>query len=72
MHCGTGEIFQKVAIAGNGEMRHMGKLLAPLSKRQFNELKPLGSLQRKNNMRNQPCVCGSGVKFKRCCWDKYA
>lgn len=21
-------------------------------------------------MRNQPCICGSGKKFKKCCWDK--
>mgnify|MGYP006276502599 FL=1 len=20
--------------------------------------------------RNQPCPCGSGKKYKRCCWDK--
>ena len=23
---------------------------------------------RKNNMRNKPCPCGSGKKFKKCCW----
>ena len=22
--------------------------------------------------RNQPCPCGSGKKFKKCCWAKYA
>ena len=26
----------------------------------------------KNNwMRNKPCPCGSGRKFKRCCWRHY-
>ncbi len=23
-----------------------------------------------NNLRNKPCVCGSGIKFKKCCWVK--
>ncbi len=23
-----------------------------------------------NNLRNKPCVCGSGRKFKKCCWSK--
>lgn len=29
----------------------------------------------KNNLppvgRNQPCPCGSGIKFKHCCWPKF-
>ncbi len=37
------------------------KLLMPLSKR-----------RRKGVMRNQPCVCGSGKKFKKCCWHKFS
>lgn len=28
------------------------------------------SLRRKNSYRNKPCVCGSGKKFKKCCWTK--
>lgn len=27
---------------------------------------------RKNHMRNKPCPCGSGRKFKACCWNKYS
>lgn len=27
--------------------------------------------RRKNWMRNKPCVCGSGEKFKKCCWSSY-
>ncbi|WP_227498161.1 SEC-C metal-binding domain-containing protein [Shewanella sp. W3-18-1] len=23
-------------------------------------------------MRNRECVCGSGKKFKKCCWSKFA
>lgn len=26
-------------------------------------------MSRKGRDRNQPCPCGSGLKFKRCCWD---
>lgn len=26
--------------------------------------------QRKSKYRNKPCPCGSGKKFKKCCWDK--
>lgn len=29
------------------------------------------SRARKNKMRNKPCLCGSGKKFKVCCWNKY-
>ena len=27
--------------------------------------------RRNNSMRNKICYCGSGVKFKRCCWWRY-
>jgi len=26
--------------------------------------------KRKNWMRNTPCKCGSGKKYKKCCWSK--
>lgn len=28
------------------------------------------TLVRKNKYRNRPCICGSGKKFKSCCWSK--
>ena len=28
-------------------------------------------LKTSDGMRNKPCVCGSGKKFKRCCWEKH-
>jgi uncharacterized protein YecA (UPF0149 family) len=49
-----------------------GRKLAPLSKVQASDLQGENAVRRKNYMRNQPCVCGSGTKFKRCCWNKYA
>ncbi len=26
----------------------------------------------KNNQRNSPCPCNSGLKWKKCCWNKQA
>lgn len=49
-----------------------GKRLVPLTEKQHEDVKPMEPARRKGYMRNQPCVCGSGVKFKRCCWSKYA
>ena len=46
------------------------KMLA-LTEQENKELLPLTKRVRKNKMRNKPCVCGSGVKFKKCCWGKY-
>lgn len=79
MDCRTGEIYdggkmqelQKLAEkheAAAAKMKHFVPLTDELAK----ELAPLGHTQRKNNMRNKPCVCGSGNKFKRCCWGKYS
>lgn len=28
--------------------------------------------RRKNYMRNKPCPCNSGKKFKKCCWSRLA
>ena len=36
-----------------------------------NVLKTQLAKVRKNWMRNKPCVCGSGKKFKKCCWSAY-
>jgi uncharacterized protein YecA (UPF0149 family) len=44
--------------------------LAPLSESQFRHARTLDPANRKNWMRNQPCPCGSGKKFKRCHWHK--
>ena len=49
----------------------LSKELLPLNQALSKELLPLNRRQRKSCMRNKPCVCGSGVKFKRCCWAQY-
>lgn len=48
-----------------------GRPLIPLTREQAEELAPLGANKRKGWMRNKPCICGSGKKFKRCCWHLY-
>ncbi|OUS52946.1 hypothetical protein BM607_003160 [Shewanella sp. SACH] len=52
--------------------RMLGSPLIPLNEQQFKELQPMTKNQRKNSMRNRECPCGSGHKFKKCCWGKYA
>ena len=47
------------------------KQMLALTKEEADELEPLPKKVRKNKMRNKPCVCGSGIKFKKCCWGNY-
>ena len=46
--------------------------LVALDNKEAEMLEKLDKRQRKNWMRNQPCPCGSGNKFKKCCWSKFA
>ena len=48
-----------------------GRRMIPLNKKQVNTLEGMPPNRRKNSMRNQPCPCGSGKKFKKCCWSIY-
>jgi len=36
----------------------------------FDNRSILGKLRirHRNSLRNKPCPCGSGIKFKKCCW----
>jgi len=47
------------------------KRLIELTDSQYEEMKPMQPTIRKGYMRNQPCVCGSEIKFKKCCWNYY-
>lgn len=42
----------------------------PMSKSYRKRLAPISVKNRKNWMRNHLCSCGSGKKFKHCCWSK--
>lgn len=77
MHMPTGEIsqFDNEDALKAGQIRLIEahqKPLLELSGAEFKELEPMSRPERKNRMRNKPCVCGSGQKFKRCCWSKFA
>jgi len=37
---------------------------------ELKSLKRMSKPRRINKMRNKPCVCGSGKKFKKCCWNE--
>lgn len=71
MDCKTGQIHVIPAEMLKSE-KFKGRPLAPLSDDQADKLQQMGARRRKNYMRNEPCVCGSGVKFKKCCWSKFA
>ena len=43
-----------------------------LSNDQAAKLRKQSIRNRKNWMRNRPCPCKSGKKFKKCCWSKMA
>ena len=71
MDCRKGDIYHGTSEEIKSFAEKMGRPLAPVSDEQYKALSPLGSGRRKNYMRNQPCVCGSGKKFKKCCWGAY-
>ena len=73
MHLPSGDLYDSREEPSD----NMKKLLKdkthefiPVTFEELEELKPMTREQRKGCMRNKPCPCGSGVKFKRCCWSK--
>lgn len=72
MDCNTGKLYELTAKELEAFETNLNRPLAPLTKRQHKKLTPMNAPKRKNYMRNQPCVCGSGKKFKKCCWGNYA
>lgn len=53
------------------EEQQMKEGLMMLSQDDLEETVNMTKGKRKNWMRNKPCICGSGRKFKTCCWSKY-
>ena len=79
MDCRSGEIIEykssglrEFSDVKASQKAHAGERLLPLSDKQIEFLRPLGANRRKNWMRNQPCPCESGLKFKKCCWSKFS
>ena len=46
--------------------------MVSLSEDEVEECQKMGLQQRKGWMRNKPCPCDSGKKFKKCCWSKFS
>ena len=77
MDCRAGRIYSaesEEAMTKVAEDFHSetGRQLVELSAEQAETLKPEPKVKRKNYMRNMPCPCQSGIKFKRCCWRKFS
>ena len=66
----TGRLYRSITAIQAAEKQH-GRQMIPLNEAQADAMEPMGARKRKGYMRNQPCVCGSGQKFKLCCWSKY-
>ena len=47
------------------------KPFASVEEKHLPMLKHQSRARRKNWMRNRPCPCGSGKKFKKCCWGMF-
>lgn len=69
MDARTGEIHQKDSDAAmqrfleglsDADRKHMRKMLIAPTEKQMNRKPPKVG-------RNEPCPCGSGKKFKKCC-----
>jgi len=48
------------------------ELHIPIPNDELVDVLAMNKQKRKNWMRNKPCICKSGKKFKNCCWRKYA
>ena len=65
MDTNTGEILtaKQMAMLGNIP-KHIRPMKLHPTKKQMNRLPPKVG-------RNEPCPCGSNVKFKKCCMGKF-
>lgn len=69
MQTTTGHLYRDLSEIDPEELERVRGTLAPLTETQFEKAKTMEPSKRKGYMRNQPCPCGSGKKFKRCHWD---
>lgn len=47
------------------------RMMVPLTESEAEFAEHLDKPTRKNWMRNKPCPCNSGRKFKKCCWSQF-
>jgi uncharacterized protein YchJ len=72
MNIDTGQLHHIDSQHELEERRRLGERLVEVSDHDARTLAPMSNGRRKNWMRNQPCPCKSGKKFKKCCWSKHA
>lgn len=53
------------------EIKRMHEGLMEIQRDELEDTVNMNRTQRKGWMKNKPCICGSGKKFKKCCWNNY-
>lgn len=79
MHTPTGDIYHLTdedlksfkSEFENQRAVNLQEKMVSLTEGENEMLTPLSNGRRKGWMRNQPCICGSGKKFKKCCWSQF-
>jgi len=75
MHIHTGQLFSTEDMDGSEKISQeqfdkMREDLVRVDKRDLETLMTMHPEMSKSWMRNKPCPCGSGSKFKKCCWGR--
>ena len=65
MNIDTTEIVMRKDLLSEELERHI-----PIPDAELPRVRKMSKKSRKGWMRNRPCICGSGRKFKVCCWGK--
>ena len=65
------KFFQGKSISIEGQLMTL-KQKENMQVSKFDDRSVLGKIRIKarNSLRNKPCPCGSGIKFKKCCWSR--
>jgi uncharacterized protein YecA (UPF0149 family) len=68
MQASTGEIFYHDTEEDlKAREKQLQEMLVPIDEEVLPKVKKMNKSVRKGWARNQPCPCGSGRKYKKCC-----
>ena len=70
MQAPEGEIYQGEELRDLLDDHIERKRMVPIEEGELPTVVRMDRSERKGWMRNKPCPCGSGKKFKKCCWNK--
>ena len=62
------ELIEKLAGLESEELKAAKDRMVSLSQEEYKRFKPMPSQKRLKIMKAKSCECGSGKKFKNCCW----